>query len=152
MTGELLIIILNQMARKFPIPAVLIVLALTLSCSHEQAPYHAPYLVEGKVSIENQSGVRIILREFTQRRGNDEVTVMLNRGVNDGFVYYFRNQIDGGNSDIFPGGDYIEVHYVAAVSYPGDPNRPLFDQTLSHTVNGITVYYVKSGGRYTVQP
>lgn len=125
---------------------------LAVSCSQDKGPYHPPYLVSGKVSIYNQSGVRIRLMEFTQKRGDEEVTVILDRRVNSGFRYFFINQLDAGGTDIFPGGDYIEVHYVADVPYPGQPNRPLFDQTFNHTVNGVTTYYVKSGGRYTVQP
>lgn len=127
-------------------------LIICLGCSGEDKPFHPGYLREGKVSIFNQSGVRIRLLNYTQSRGDQEVGLVLNRSLNSGFRYYLLNLLDGGDTDIFPGGDYITVRYIAEVSNPDDPMTPIFDKTISHTVNGITVYYVKTGGRYTVSP
>jgi hypothetical protein len=140
------------MVKKGVIFLALLGLIIGVSCSEEKQPYRPPFLVEGKVSIFNQSGVRIRLLEFTQQRGERETTVVLNRSIISGVRYFLINQLDPGNTDIFPGGDYIIIHYIADVPNPGDPSQPLFDQTIDHTVNGVTVYYVKSGGRYTVQP
>jgi hypothetical protein len=131
---------------------VLAGLVLCLSCSDNDKPFHPGVLREGKVSIYNQSGVRIRLLDFTQSRDGEEVSVVINRSLNSGFRYFLLNMLDGGDTDIFPGGDYITVRYRSEVANPDDPMTPLFDQTIDHTVNGITVYYVKTGGRYTVSP
>lgn len=127
-------------------------LLLSLGCSENNNPYDPVYLREGKISIFNQSGVRIRLMEFTQKRGAEEVSAVLDRSLGIGFRYFFINLLDGGESDMFPGGDMITVRYIADVPNPDDPTRPLFDQTIGHTINGITVYYVKSGGRYSIHP
>lgn len=140
------------MFKRAVIFVILAGLAIGISCSEDNDPYRPVYLREGKISIFNQSGVRIRLMEFTQTRGEQEISTVLNRSMIDGLRYYFINILDGGDTDIFPGGDYITVRYIADVPNPNDPTRPLFDQTISHTVNGITVYYVKSGGRYTISP
>lgn len=140
------------MFKRIVIFSILAGLALCLGCSENDKPFHPGYLREGKVSIFNQSGVRIRLLEYTQERGDQQVSVVLDRSLNSGFRYYLLNLLDGGNTDVFPGGDYITVRYRSEVSNPDDPLTPLFDKTISHTVNGITVYYVKTGGRYTVSP
>ncbi|UCC78354.1 MAG: hypothetical protein JSW64_08685 [Candidatus Zixiibacteriota bacterium] len=140
------------MIRRVTIFAMLLGLAVGIGCSENNEPYRPVYLREGKISIFNQSGVRIRLMEFTQTRGPEEITTVLNRSLSSGLRYYFINLLDGGDTDIFPGGDYITVHYIADVPNPDDPTRPLFDQTITHTVNGITVYYVKVGGRFSVSP
>jgi len=131
---------------------ILFGLLLGLGCSENNKPYDPVYLIEGKISIFNQSGVRIRMMEFTQKRGDDEVSAVLDRSLNSGFRYFFINLLDGGESDMFPGGDMITIRYIADVPNPDDPTRPLFDHTIGHIVNGVTVYYVKTGGRYSVQP
>jgi len=140
------------MVKRVTILLLLLGLILGISCSENNNPYDPVYLREGKISIFNQSGVRIRLMEFTQKRGEDQVSTVLNRSVSSGFRYFFINLLDGGESEMFPGGDKITIRYIADVPNPDDPTRPMFDQTIGHTINGITVYYVKSGGRYTVQP
>ena len=140
------------MVKRVTILLLLLGLIVGISCSENNNPYDPVYLREGKISIFNQSGVRIRLMEFTQKRGEDQVSTVLNRSVSSGFRYFFINLLDGGESEMFPGGDKITIRYIADVPNPDDPTRPMFDQTIGHTINGITVYYVKSGGRYTVQP
>jgi len=140
------------MVKRTVISLMLAGLFICLACSENNEPFHPQYLREGKVSIFNQSGVRIRLLDFTQTRGDQQVSTVLNRSLNSGFRIFLLNMLDGGNSDIFPGGDYITVHYRSEVSNPDDPMTPLFDQTIDHTVNGVTVYYVKTGGRYGVSP
>ncbi len=140
------------MVKRVTIFLVLMGLAICFGCSENNNPYDPVYLREGKISLFNQSGVRIRLMEFTQKRGDEEVSAVLDRSLGIGFRYFFNNLLDEGESDMFPGGDMITVRYIADVPNPDDPTRPLFDQTIGHTINGITVYYVKTGGRYTVQP
>jgi len=140
------------MFKRVGIFLILAGMVLCLGCTGNDNPYHPGYLREGKVSIYNQSGVRIRILEFTQTRGEEQISVVLNRSINSGFRYYFLNLLDGDDSDIFPGGDYITVRYRSEVANPDDPMTPLFDQTIDHTVNGITVYYVKSGGRFSIHP
>jgi hypothetical protein len=140
------------MVKRVTVFVLLLGLIVGISCSENNKPYDPVYLREGKISVFNQSGVRIRLMEFTQKRGEDQVSTVLNRSVSSGFRYFFINLLDGGESEMFPGGDKITIRYIADVPNPDDPTRPLFDQTIGHTINGITVYYVKSGGRYSVQP
>jgi hypothetical protein len=141
-----------MMFKRVTIFLILAGLVFCLGCTGNDKPFHPGYLREGRVSIYNQSGVRIRLLDYTQARGDEEINVVLNRSLNSGFRYYLLNLLDGGDSDIFPGGDYITVRYRSEVANPDDPMTPLFDKTIDHTVNGITVYYVKTGGRYTVSP
>jgi hypothetical protein len=140
------------MFKRITIFLILAGLILCLACTGNEKPFHPGILREGRVSIFNQSGVRIRLLDYTQSRGDEEISTVLNRSINSGFRYYFINLLDGDDSDIFPGGDRITVRYRSIVSDPNDPLTPLFDHTIGHTVNGITVYYVKTGGRYTVSP
>ena len=140
------------MAKRLSIIAALLVFALGFACSENNEPFNPEYKRDGKVSIFNQSGVKIRLLEFTQIRGEEQAEEVLNRTINSGFRYYLKNILDGGDSDIFKGGDVVIVHFRADVHMPGDPSQPLFENTITHSINGITEYYVKSGGRFTVQP
>ena len=141
-----------MMVKRLVILLSLFGILLGIGCSDNNNPYDPVFLREGKISLFNQSGVRIRLMEFTQKRGDEEVSAVLDRSLGTGFRYFFINLIDGGESEMFPGGDMITVHYIADVPNPDDPTRPLFENTIGHTINGITVYYVKTGGRYSIHP
>lgn len=123
-----------------------------MGCSKDDAPTSIPIVYDGKIGIHNQSGVRIRLLEFRQVRGEIEFSHFLNRPLNSGFEYFFRNMLDSGESEIFPGGDEIYIHYIADVPNPENPSGPLFDHDIGHTVNGITVYYIKAGGGFSINP
>lgn len=140
------------MAKKLAIIVALMGFIIGLSCSENNKQYNPEYKRDGKIGIFNESGVRIRLLEFTQVRGDQEASAVLDRTINNGFRYYLKNILDGGDSETFKGGDVVTVHFRADVSNPGDPSQPLFQNTISHTINGITDYYVKSGGRFALQP
>jgi hypothetical protein len=140
------------MSKRLTILFALLGIIIASGCSENNEPFNPSYKRDGKISVFNQSGVRIRLLDITQIRGEEEASAMLNRTLNSGFRYYFKNILDGGDSEIFKGGDMVIIHFRADVPNPDDPSRPLFENTISHTINGVTEYYVKTGGRYSIQP
>ncbi|GEM_PF-2426970 len=131
---------------------LILALAVFSGCSKDDSSLHAPVYYDGKISISNQSGVRIRLLEFTQTRGEQEYSYLLDRSLHSGFEFFFKNMLDGGDSDIFPGGDAVFVHYIADIPDPEYPSRPLFTHTIGHTINGVVVYYIKAGGHFSLSP
>ncbi len=124
-----------------------------LGCSDgENVPSGPPILFDGEITVSNDADVTIRLVEFEQIRGDLEYHGDMNVRVYPGIRYSLRNEIDGGESLIFPGGDQVSVKFVADVPDPGDPNRPLFENTVNLTVNGSAVIVVKSGGEYNIGP
>ncbi len=137
--------------RCLAIPLIFLIPAV-LGCSGDKSPTSDPVYYDGKISIRNQSGVRIRILELAQTRDGQEHSYLIGRSINTGFEYFLLNMLDGGDSEIFPGGDIVRVHYVAEAPDPENPSQPLFDIHLGHTINGITVYYIKSGGRFSLHP
>lgn len=66
--------------------------------------------------------------------------------------YYLKNKIDGGNTDIFPGGDKVWVKFKSEAYDPEHPGNPLFENTIALIVNGNNTVTVKSGGDYSIGP
>ncbi len=132
---------------------ILPVIFIFLGCSSGEDITNAPpsYL-RGEVVIRNESTVVIRLIEFTQIRGEIRHSNNLNIRVASGHGYTLTNRIDSGDSDEFPGGDLVTVRFVSEARDPGNPDRPLFENTISHRVNGNSTIYVKSGGRYGTSP
>jgi hypothetical protein len=126
---------------------------LFIACSHEDSgPSSPPIPTQGKILIVNQADVPIRLTDFVQVRGGHQYNGQLNYMLFAGYTYYFHNKIDPGNSDTFPGGDLLTVHYVAAVYDPGRPDQPLFEDTVHLAVDGTTIIHVKTGGSYSIDP
>ncbi len=130
-----------------------LVFVVVLGCSDgEYAPSGSPVLRDGEITITNDAGVTIRLVEFTQIRGDLEYRNDINIRVYTGVRYNLRNRLDPGQSIIFPGGDRVSVKFVADAPDPGDPERPLFENTVGLTVDGNTLIVVKSGGEYDTGP
>ncbi len=124
-----------------------------LGCSDgENVPSGPSILFDGEITVSNDADVTIRLVEFEQTRGDLEYHGDMNVRVYPTIRYRLRNEIDGGESLIFPGGDQVSVKFVADVPDPGDPELPLFENTVNLTVNGSTVIIVKSGGEYNIGP
>jgi PKD repeat protein len=135
--------------------AVLLVLPVfcILSCSDgENTPSGPAVLFDGQITVSNDANVAIRLVEFTQVRGDLEYNGGMNVKVYPTIRYNLKNELDGGESVIFPGGDQVWVRFVADVADPGDPEQPLFENTVDLTVNGNTVVVVKAGGEYSIGP
>lgn len=134
---------------------VLLILAIfcILGCSDgENTPSGPAVLFDGQITVSNDANVSIRLVEFTQVRGDLEYNGDMNVKVYPTIRYNLRNELDGGESVIFPGGDRVWVKFVADVPDPGDPEQPLFENTVNLTVNGNTVVVVKAGGEYSIGP
>ncbi len=130
-----------------------LVFVVILGCSDgEYSPSGPSVLVNGEITITNDAGITIRLVEFTQRRGDEEFSSDINVRVYTGVRYNLRNRLDPGQSIIFPGGDRVSVKFVADTPDPGDPERPLFENTVGLTVDGNTLIVVKSGGEYNTGP
>ncbi len=130
-----------------------LVLVVILGCSDgEYSPSGPSVLLNGEITITNDAGITIRLVEFTQVRGDLEYRSDINVRVYTGVRYNLRNRLDPGQSIIFPGGDRVSVKFVADAPHPGDPERPLFENTVGLTVDGNTLIVVKSGGEYNTGP
>ena len=124
-----------------------------LACSkNDPAPSSPPIFYQGRVSLENSSGVTIRLVGFAQMRGQTRVERELDVHLFTGQMYYFLNLIDPNQGHIFAGGDQITVRYVADEFDPDDPSQPLFQNSVQLTVNGSLVILVKGGGEYGISP
>ena len=134
---------------------VFLILAICgiLGCSDgENVSSGPPVLFDGQIAVSNDADVTIRLVEFEQTRGDLEYHGDMNVRVYPHIRYSLRNELDGGESLIFPGGDQVSVKFVADVPDPGDPELPLFENTVNLTVNGNTVVVVKAGGEYSIGP
>ncbi len=144
-----------MLMRLIALAGIILILALSgvFGCSDgDYAPSGSPVLLDGEIIITNDAEVTIRLVEFTQIRGDLEYHGDMNVRVYSGVRYNLKNRLDPGNSIIFPGGDQIWVKFVANVPDPGNPELPLFENTVDLTVNGNAVIIVKSGGAYDVGP
>ena len=121
-------------------------------CSGDNKPSAPSPLTQGKIMIYNDSQVSIRLTEFTQKRGDLEHSTVLNMTVYPNQSRKLYNLLDGGDSDIFPGGDQVEVKFQARVSDPNNPGEPLFENTVSLIINGNNTISVKNGGEYGIGP
>ena len=131
--------------------SLVLIAATVLACSSDKITQsEPPVLFEGEITITNDAGVTIRLVEFTQRRGSEEYNGELNLTVYSGNRYTLWNELDGGDTHIFPGGDHVWLTFVAAVPTPGDPDVPLFENNVTLTVNGSAVIVVKTGGEYSI--
>lgn len=144
-----------MLMRLIRLAGTILILALSgvIGCSDgEYSPSGPSVLLDGEITITNDAGVTIRLVEFTQKRGDQEYRSDINVRVYTGVRYNLRNRLDPGQSIIFPGGDRVSVKFVAAAPDPGDPERPLFENTVGLTVDGNTLIVVKSGGEYDTGP
>lgn len=131
------------------IPTALLVMACS---SGEDVPNSPPVLASGRISVHNETISPIRLLDFTQKRGEREEHAVLDIRVYSQQTRSLINLIDGGDTDIFPGGDRIQITFVSEAPDPNDPNNPLFENTASLTVNGSNIISVKSGGEYGIGP
>lgn len=146
-TGMLLRLIV--MARILLIPALF---GISGCSDNENTPSGPIILHDGEITITNDAEVTIRLVEFTQIRGDLEYYGEMNVRVYSNVRYSLRNRLDSGELTIFPGGDRISVKFIADAPDPGDPELPLFENTIDLTVDGNTVIVVKSGGDYSTGP
>ncbi len=121
-------------------------------CSGKDKPSAPTALIQGKISVYNESDVSIRLTEFTQKRGELEYNTILNTSVYPNQSRKLYNLLDGGDTDTFPGGDQVSVEFQARVSDPNNPEQPLFENTASLIINGNNTILVKNGGEYGVGP
>lgn len=140
---------LLAMAGMFPILALFCI----LGCSdNENTPSGPIILHDGEITITNDAEVSIRLVEFTQIRVDLNYHGDINVRVYSNGRYNLRNRLDPGETTVFPGGDRVSVRFIADVPDPGDPELPLFENTVNLTVNGNTMIVIKSGGAYSVGP
>jgi len=124
-----------------------------LACSSgEDKPNAPPTLISGRISIYNQTDYPIRLLDFTQQRNDDQYQRMLNMRVYPRHSFSLKNYLDGGNSEIFPGGDRVWVTFASEMSDPENPGHPLFQNTVGLTINGNNTISVKDGGQYSIGP
>lgn len=145
----------GMLLRLIVIARIWLILALSgvLGCSdNENTPSGPIILHDGEITITNDAEVNIRLREFTQIRGDLEYHGDMNVRVYSNGRYSLRNRLDPGELTVFPGGDRISVRFIADAPDPGDPERPLFENTVDLTVDGNTVIVIKSGGDYSMGP
>jgi hypothetical protein len=145
----------GMLLRRIGVAGLFLILAICgiLGCSDgENTPSGPAVLFDGQITVSNDASVIIRLVEFTQVRGDLEYNGDMNVRVYPNIRYNLRNRLDGGESVIFPGGDRVWVRFVADVPDPGDPEQPLFENTVNLMVNGNTVVVVKAGGQYSIGP
>jgi len=126
--------------------------ALFLACSQEDKPNTPSVLLDGRVSIHNQTSIPIKLLDFTQERGQTELTRVLDVRVYPMHQYRLINYLDGGSAEVFPGGDRVRIRFAAEAADPENPGNPLFENTVSLIINGNNTISVKNGGQYSVGP
>jgi len=126
---------------------------LMIACSRPSpGPTAPPVFYQGRVSIENNSGVSIRILGYTQVRGDRSAQAQLSVHIFSGQTFHFHNLIDEGGGLIFAGGDRVIVRYEADVADPDDPTQPLFRNTVEVVVNGSFRIWVKSGGDFGISP
>lgn len=134
---------------------LLIVLSLGLfyfSCTDDPKPSGPPTYYQGRLSVQNESDVSIVIVDMTQRRGAQVVHKQLGNSLGPGFSLALLNIIDPDGGLIFPGGDKVTIHFAADQRDPNNPSQPLFQNSVQLTVNGSFVLQVKSGGSYDINP
>ncbi len=144
-----------MLMRLITLAGIILILALSgvIGCSDgELAQNGSPVLLDGEITITNDAQVNIRLVEFIQIRGDLEYRGDMNVRVYTNVRYNLRNRLDPGESTIFPGGDQVSVRFIADAPDPGDPELPLFENTVDLTVDGNTLIVVKSGGDYSTGP
>ncbi len=106
----------------------------------------------GRISVQNNSLVSIMISGYSQVRGNQRNQIQLYVHLLPGQNFYLHNIIDPGQSQLFPGGDQISMQYWADAPDPSNPSDPLFHDTVQLTVDGNLIIQVKSGGDYGISP
>ncbi len=129
-----------------------LMILISLSCSSEKKVNGPLIQYQGKISITNESYIRVYLVDYKQTRGEIQHSEHLNYLLFPGARFNLPNRLDPENGDIFPAGDNIDVRYVSAETMPGDPSTPLFDYTVSLSVNGNSVVHIKGGGDFGISP
>ena len=142
------------MKARFPVLFAFVLLIGMAACSDNDNPAPTqPYQrLSGKVAISNGSNVPIVLVQYTQTRGDLEITVRLGSTLFPGYSVYLRNALDHNDSQIFAGGDRVQIEFRSAVPDPEDPGHPLFQNTVDLTVNGSQMIHVKDGGDFGISP
>lgn len=138
------------------LPVLLMSALFFISCSHNtpSKPYEPVAPLHGRIYLLNNSEVPIRILGYTQIRGTQSVDTPLWIHIFPGETFFLHNRIDPDNVDtqIFPGGDRLNIRYAAEVPDPDNPGQPLFRNTVELTVNGTIEIQVKSGGEFGIYP
>ncbi|MBD3168621.1 MAG: hypothetical protein GF307_03995 [candidate division Zixibacteria bacterium] len=103
-------------------------------------------LSPGKVEINNESGRTVIIERYTHVRGSETDERTINRVLVNGASYNLVNLIDGTGSNIFKGGDEVEVYYKSRDTLPENPTIPYFSGKWNTRINGNKAMKLTSGG------
>lgn len=126
--------------------------AALLACSGDDYSSGPVSYVQGTISVYNESLVSIRLTDFVQTRGELEHRSVLNITLYPNQSRYLHNMLDGGETNVFPGGDHVSVKFRSSQNDPENPRRPLFENTASLIINGNNTILVKSGGEVSIGP
>jgi hypothetical protein len=136
--------------KKLTILVLIIGLSLISSCS-KKAPDEPENFISGYIVFKNSTQYySITITQIVQRRSSESVTDATNLLVPIGYSRRLNNLIDGGQ--IFPGGDDVTITFESLARHPQEPENPLFERTLTLTVNGTQNIRVKGQqGEYDIQ-
>jgi len=136
------------MTRKVTILAIMLALAICYC----QNPTSTEERRNGKVVMQNSSGVVVVIASYTHHRGEASARRVLNHALYPASDYAFKSLLDPTQTFLFQGGDVVSVSYRSQEKDPDDPENPLFEGIADATVNGNIGIVVKSGGHITVGP
>ncbi len=133
-----------------------VVLTIAAGCSRNKpvnsvpAPPRLPQV--GRISVQNNSLVSIMISGYSQVRGGQRNQIQLYVHLLPGQIFYLHNLIEPAQGQLFPGGDQVSMQYWADAPDPSNPGEPLFHNTVQLTVDGNLIIQVKSGGDYGISP
>ena len=136
--------------RKLLAFSLIIILGVLSSCSKE-GPVEPENFISGYIVFKNSTQYySITITHITQRRGSETESSNAELLVPIGYSRRLNNLIDGGQ--IFPGGDDVMLTFESVARHPQEPENPLFERTLTLTVNGTQNIQVKGQqGEYEIQ-
>jgi len=131
---------------------IIFLITLALAICYCQNPTSTEEKRNGKVVMQNSSGVVVVIASYTHHRGEVSARRVLDHTLYPGSDYAFKSLLDPTQTFLFRGGDVVSVRYRSRESSPDDPENPLFEGIADATVNGNIGIVVKSGGHITVGP